>query len=161
MKKNKKKKIILICSDGGHLAQILELKEWFANYDYLLVTEKAPSTLPLKELYNVEFLIGRSAGKKRTLSFFIKMFFNFFLTARLLLKHYPKVIITTGSHTAVPMCLLGKLLGIKVVWILSYARIRSKAFSADIIYPFADKFIVQWPDVQKFYKKSIFLGGIY
>lgn len=158
---SRKKKIILICSDGGHLAQILELKDWFIQYDYLLVTEKAPSTLPLKKSYNIKFLAGRSSGKKRNLSFFIKLFHNFFLTIRIIIGHYPKVIITTGSHTAVPMCLLGKLLGIKIVWILSYARISSRAFSADIIYPIANKFIVQWPGVQKYYKKSIYLGGIY
>ena len=51
----KRKKIILICSNGGHLAQILELQELFVKYDYLLVTEEAPSTLPLKEKYNIQF----------------------------------------------------------------------------------------------------------
>lgn len=159
--KLKKKKIILICSDGGHLAQILELKDWFTKYDYLLVTEKAPSTLPYAEDYNIKFLKGRSKGKKRSLGFFINVLVNFFLTVKILLSHFPKAIITTGSHTAVPMCVIGKLFGAKIIWILSYARIKSRAFSADLVYPIADKFIIQWPEPQKFYKKAIYLGGIY
>jgi beta-1,4-N-acetylglucosaminyltransferase len=157
----KKKKIILICSDGGHLAQIMELKDWFLQYDYLLVTESAPSTLHYQKDFNIKYLKGRSKGKNRSIGFFVNIIINFLLTLKILLTHFPKAIITTGSHTAVPMCILGKLLGRKVIWILSYARINSRAFSADLIYPIADKFIVQWPKPIEFYKKAIYLGGIY
>ncbi len=160
-KEKKDTKIILICSDGGHLAQLLELKEMFIQYDYLLVTEESPATLPLKDKYNIRYLRGRSKGKKRSIGFVISLFVNFFLSVKLLLTHYPKVIITTGSHTAVPMCFLGRLFGSKVVWILSFARVNTRAFSADIVHPIANRFIVQWPEVQKFYKNSVYLGGIY
>lgn len=159
--KKKRKKIILICSNGGHLAQILELKELFLKYDYLLITEESPTTLPLKEKYNIKYLRSRSVGKKRDFNFFFSLLINLFLSLKILISHYPKVIITTGSHTALPMCFLGKLLAVKVVWILSFARISSRAFSADVAYPIVDKFIVQWPEVQKYYKKSVYLGGIY
>ncbi|WP_162417075.1 PssD/Cps14F family polysaccharide biosynthesis glycosyltransferase [Cyclobacterium roseum] len=157
----KKKKIILICSDGGHLAQIMELKEWFVKYDYLLVTEKATSTLFYQNDFNIKYLRGRTKGKNRSIGFFVNIIINFFLTLKILLTHFPKAIITTGSHTAVPMCILGKVLGSKIIWILSFARISSRAFSADLIYPIADKFIIQWPGPKKFYKKAIYLGGIY
>ena len=157
----KDKKIILICSDGGHLAQILELKDMFLEYDYLIVTEESPATLPLKEKYNIKYLKGRSKGQRRNIAFFYSLIVNTFLSLKILTNHFPKAIITTGSHTAIPMCLLGKLTGAKIIWILSYARMSSRAFSADIIYPLADKFIIQWPGVQKFYKKGIYLGGIY
>ena len=156
-----KKRIILICSDGGHFAQILELKEMFLSYDYLIVTEESPATLPLKDKYNIKYLKGRSKGQKRNLSFVFSLIVNAFLSLKILIGHFPKAIITTGSHTAIPMCLLGKITGVKIIWILSYARINSRAFSADIIYPIADKFIIQWPGVQKFYKKAVYLGGIY
>ena len=159
--RDKKKKIILICSDGGHLAQILELRDMFLNYNYLIVTEKSQATIPLKEKYNIRYLKGRSKGQKRNLSFIFSLIVNTFLSLKILIQHFPKAIITTGSHTAIPMCFLGKLLGAKIIWILSYARINSRAFSADIIYPIANKFIIQWPGVQKFYKKAIYLGGIY
>lgn len=160
-KEKKNTKIILICSDGGHLAQLLELRELFTQYDYLLVTEESPATLPLKDKFNMRYLRGRSKGKKRSIGFVVSLFVNFFLSLKLLLTHYPKVIITTGSHTAVPMCFLARLFGCKVVWILSFARVNTRAFSADIVHPIANRFIVQWPEVQKFYKKSVYLGGIY
>lgn len=155
------KKILLVCSDGGHLAQILELENLFLQYNYLIVTERTEATLPLKKKYNIRFLNPRSKGKKRSLGFAWSMVVNFFLSIKLILSHYPKVIITTGSHTAVPICFIGKLFFVKIIWILSYARISSKAISADFVYPIADKFIVQWESAQKLYPKSIFVGGIY
>jgi beta-1,4-N-acetylglucosaminyltransferase len=155
-----RKKIILICSDGGHLAQILEIKDLFKQYDYLLVTEKTEATAALSEKYNIRFLKPRPKGG-RGLEFWFSVFSNLFLSFKILVTHFPKVIITTGSHTAVPMCILGKVLFVKVVWILSFARIDTKAKSASLIYPIADKFIVQWKTAQKLYPKSIYLGGIY
>ncbi|MEX2592751.1 MAG: PssD/Cps14F family polysaccharide biosynthesis glycosyltransferase [Anditalea sp.] len=155
------KRIILICSDGGHLAQILELEEMFLHYNYLIVTEESPATIPLKDKYNIRYLKGRPKGQKRNLAFIFSLIANTFLSLKILIQHFPKAIITTGSHTAIPMCLLGKISGVKIIWILSYARMNSRAFSADIIYPIADKFIIQWPGVQKYYKKGVYLGGIY
>lgn len=160
MGKRNKRKIILICSDGGHLAQMLELKDLFLQYDYLLITEKTAATFSLKKTYNIRFLRQRSDGK-RTFKFWFIVIANFFLSLKLLISHFPKVIITTGSHTAVPMCLLGKLFRRKIVWILSFARINSKEKSASLIYPLTDRFIVQWETAQPLYPKSIFLGGLY
>lgn len=157
----KKKKIILVCSDGGHLAQVLELEELFLRYDYLIITERTKATVPLQEKYNMVFLRSRPEGNKRSFAFFYILFLNLLRSLKILLVHYPKAVITTGSHTAVPICLLGKMLGVKVVWILSFARINTRAKSASLVYPIADRFIVQWQPVQKLYPKSIYLGGIY
>jgi len=158
---NQKRKILLVSSDGGHLAQILELKELFERYNYLLVTEKSLSTIPLAKTYNLKFVRPRPEGKNKNIRFYISFIQNSFLSLKILLIHRPKVILTTGSHTAVPFCVFGKLLGIKVVWILSYARINSKASSANLIYPIANRFLVQWPNMTEHYKKAIYLGSIY
>lgn len=156
-----KKKIIMVCSGGGHLSEILELEELFEKYDYLLVTEKTPFTSYYADSYNVKFINPRSNGKQRFLSFYMTILTNFFHSAKILIKHYPKAIISTGSHTAIPMCLLGRLLRIKIVFILSYSRVNTCAKSADVIYRIANKFIVQWPGAMVHYKKALFLGGIY
>jgi len=157
----KRKKILLVSSKGGHFAQLLCLEELFVKYDYLLLTEESKSTNPLKEKYNMKFLKSRSKGKGRGLLFIWILIVNSFLTLKIFTKHFPKVIITTGSHTALPVCLLGKLLGIKVVYILSYARVNTEERTASFLYPLVDKFIVQWPEIQEKYPKSEYLGPIY
>lgn len=156
-----KKQILLISSDGGHLAQILSLKDFFVNHEYLIVTEKTPATELLSKELNVEFLKPRPKGRHRSLGFFLSILRNFITSYKIILKHRPVAIITTGSHTAIPACYIGKLLGSKIIWILTFARINSKAASASLVYPIADKFIVQWPSMLKHYKKAIYLGSIY
>lgn len=157
----KQKKIILVSSKGGHFAQLLCLEKLFVKYDYLLITEESKSTKPLTNQYNMKFLKSRSEGKGRGLLFIWILIVNSFLTLKIFFKHFPKVIITTGSHTALPVCLIGKLLGIKVVYILSYARVNTEERTASFLYPLVDKFIVQWPEIQEKYPKSEYLGPIY
>lgn len=157
----KRKKILLVSSKGGHFAQLLCLEDLFLKYDYLLLTEESKSTKPLKEKYNMKFLKSRSKGQGRGILFIWSLIVNSFLTLKIFTKHFPKVIITTGSHTALPVCILGKLLGIKVVYILSYARVNSEERTASFLYPIVDKFIVQWPESQENYPKSEYLGPIY
>lgn len=161
MSNSKRKKIILVSSKGGHFAQLLSLEEMFTKYDYLLLTEKSKSTEPLTEKYNLQFLKSRPNVNSKSPMFFFILVVNSFLSLKIFLTHFPKVVISTGSHTAVPTCLLAKLLGRKVVYIVSYARVKSSEKGANVIYPVADKFLVQWPEMLEIYPKAIHKGGLY
>ena len=54
-----KKNVMFISSTGGHLNEMLQLKELFEKYDYYIVTEKTKSNLNLKNKYKnkVSFLV--------------------------------------------------------------------------------------------------------
>ncbi len=158
-KEQKKKNILFVGSAGGHITEILELKDLREKYNYLIVTEDVETTRPLAKQYNIKFLKPDTA--RNSILFWTNFFTNFFLSLKILISFKPKVIITTGSHTAVPMCLLGKLLGKKIIWILCYARVNTKAKSANIVYPITDLFIVQWESAKALYPKSKYFGGIY
>ena len=45
------KKVIFISSTGGHLSELMQLKEIFKNYDYHIITEKNDTNLKLKKEY--------------------------------------------------------------------------------------------------------------
>ena len=75
----------------------------------------------------------------------------------LFFKINPDIIISTGTHTAVPMCYLGKLFGKKVIYIETYANITKKTLSGKIIYPISDLFIVHWKELKKVYPKAVFI----
>ncbi len=49
------KKVMFISSVGGHLTQLLELKNIFSNYDYVLITEKNDVTKDMVNKYNISF----------------------------------------------------------------------------------------------------------
>ena len=155
----KKKNILFVGSAGGHLTEILELKDLRERYNYLIVTEDVVPTRPLAGKYNLQFL--KPDANRSSIIFWLNFFRNFFKSLKILISFNPHVIITTGSHTAVPMCLLGKLFRKKIIWILCYARVNTKAKSADIIYPITDLFIVQWESAKRLYPKAKYFGGIY
>lgn len=73
----------------------------------------------------------------------------------------PRTIVTTGSGVAVPFCIIGRFLGIHVVYIESLTRITSLSLTARMIYPFASDFFVQWPDLLEKYPRAKFVGSIF
>ena len=47
-----KKRVMFISSTGGHLEELLQLKELFSKYDSYLITEKTKNNLSLKKEYS-------------------------------------------------------------------------------------------------------------
>lgn len=157
--KIKPNRVLFISSAGGHLAEILELKQLREKYEYLIVTEDVETTRSMASTYKMKFLKPDMMG--RAFSYYFNIVLNFFLSIPILWSFRPTVIITTGSHTAFPMCVLAYILRIRVVYILSYARVNSKAKSATFIYPFSNLFLVQWESAKQLYRKSIYRGSLF
>ncbi len=155
------KKILFISSTGGHLSEMMQLKKMFDYYDYHIITEKTKSNLSLLEKYpnKVNFLIYGT--KDHFLSYPFRLLYNCFKSLYFYLKIHPDYIITTGAHTAGPMCLIGKIFGSRVIYIESFANISTKTITGKFLYPFSDLFIVQWSSMKKLYKKAIEGGWIY
>ena len=153
------KKVMFISSVGGHLTQLLELKNIFNNYDYVLVTEKNDVTKDMKDKYHMEYLVYGS--RQYLFRYIFKFIYNIFKSFYLFCKYRPKVIVTTGTHTAVPMCYIGRLFGRKIIFIESYAKRTSPTLSGKLVYPIATTFIVQWEPMLEFYPKAKYFGGIY
>ena len=155
------KKVLFIASTGGHLSEMMQLKSMFKNYDYYIITEKTKSNLSLKEKYKsrVSYLVYGTKDHK--LSYPFKLLYNCFKSFYLYLKVHPDYIITTGVHTAGPMCLLGKIFGSRVIYIETFANMVTKTVTGRLLYPFSDRFIVQWSSMKKLYPKAIDGGWIY
>lgn len=155
------KKVLFISSTGGHLSEMMMLKDMFNKYDFHIITENTKSNLKLKEKYlgKVDYLVYGT--KEHLLSYIFKFPYNCFKSLYFYFKIKPKYIITTGAHTAVPMCYIGKLFGSKIIYIESFANIYTKTLSGRMVYPIADMFIVQWESMLKLYPKAIFGGWIY
>src|SRR5574344_1859743 len=102
-------KVLFISSTGGHLNELMQLKPLFEKYDYRIITEKDKSTINLKEKYKnrISYLIYGTKDHK--LSYIFKFLGNCFKSLYYYVKIRPKVIITTGTHTCVPICYIGKL----------------------------------------------------
>ena len=59
------------------------------------------------------------------------------------------------------MCCIGKLLGSKIIYIESFANITTKTITGKLLYPIADKFIVQSDEMKKLYPDAVVGGWIF
>lgn len=155
------KKVLFIASTGGHLSELMQLKPLFSKYNYYIITEKDKSTLALKKLYNNKISYLKYGTRKNYFKYPFIFLFNCFKSIYLYIKIRPKYIVTTGTHTAVPMCYLGKLFGCKIVFIETFANRNTKTLSGKLVYPISNLFIVQWKEMLELYPKAVFGGSIF
>ena len=156
----KNKKVLFISSTGGHLDELLQLKPLFNKYNSYIITEKTKSTIDLKNKYSkVNYLVYGT--KDHLLTYIFKFIYNIIKSLLLFIKIRPKVIVTTGTHTAVPMCYIGKLFFRKIIYIETFANSKTKTLSGRLVYPIADTFIVQWESMLELYPNAIYGGWIY
>lgn len=159
MKKKEKNlkniKICLVGSSGGHLTHLYMLKDFWKDKERFWVTfdkEDANSILKCEKVYHCYFPTNRNIKN------LIK---NSFLAIKLLNKEKPDLIISSGAAVAVPFFYIGKLVGAKTIYIEVFDRIDKSTLTGKLVYPVTDKFIVQWEEMKKVYKKAINLGSIF
>lgn len=155
------KKVLFISSTGGHLSEMMQLKPMFKKYNYHIITEYTDSTKNLCKTYEgkVDYLVYGT--KDHLFSYIFKFGFNILKSFYLYFKIRPKYIVSTGTHTAVPICYIGKLFGSKIIFIETFANSKTKTLSGKLVYPIADLFIVQWESMLKLYPKAVLGGWIY
>lgn len=150
-----KLKVCLVGSSGGHLMHLYMLKPFWENNDRFWVTfnkEDAKSLLKNERMIPCYYPTNRSLKA---------LIINTKLAFKVIKKEKPDIIISTGAAVAVPFFYVGKLYGAKTVYIEVFDRIYASTISGKMIYPIADKFIVQWEEMKKIYPKAINLGSIF
>jgi len=155
------KRVMFISSVGGHLTQLLELKELFNNYNYILITEKTEVTREMKNKYKIKYLPYGSRNQKYTYLF--TLIWSCIKSLYYFIKYNPNTIVTTGANTCAAMCCLGKLFGKKVIYIESFAKRTSPTITGKLIYKLHayTTFVVQWESMLKFYPNAKYWGAIY
>lgn len=151
------KKICFAASSGGHYEQLLMLRPLMEKYDSFVVTEKTlyKTTVKDEKMYYMHQVNRKEAG------FPIWILVNFLKSVLIMVKERPGVVITTGVLAMIPLCILVKAAGGKLIYIESFAKVTSPTETGKLMYRFADRFYVQWEPMKKIYPKAIYLGGIY
>lgn len=155
------KKVIFISSTGGHLSELMQLKRIFNNYDYHIITEKTDTTIKLKNEYGkrIDYLVY--GARNYLFSYIFKFSYNIIKSFFLYLKIRPDVIVTTGAHTAVPICYIAKFFKKKIIFVESFARVNSKSMSGKMINKISDVFLVQHKELLDVYENSTYKGDLY
>lgn len=154
---NKKVRICLASSSGGHFEQLMMLKPLIEKYDGYIVTERIGYDVKVGKI-PVKYVMAINRTDK---TFFFKFLYNILKSFFIVISRKPDYIISTGALAAVPLMIWTKFFGGKVIYIESFAKINSPNISGKIAYKFADQFYVQWESMKKFYPNAIYKGGIY
>ncbi len=148
-------KLCLVCSAGGHYNELASLVEAFEGHDYFFVTFFSEANKNLKDAYMLKFEGWGLKGKASLSKTVLKAIY-------VLLKENPDIIISTGGgDIAVPFCYIGKLLGKKVIFVETLARITTPSGAGKFVYPIADLFLVQWEQLlDKYGNKAKYWGKV-
>ena len=148
-------KVCMVGSSGGHLTHLYMLKPFWQNKERFWVTfdkDDAKSLLNGEKMYACYYPTNRSIKA---------LVINTRLAWKILRNEKPDLIISSGAAVAVPFFYLGRLFGVKTVYIEVFDRISKSTMTGKMVYPIADIFIVQWEEMKKVYPKAINLGSIF
>jgi UDP-N-acetylglucosamine--N-acetylmuramyl-(pentapeptide) pyrophosphoryl-undecaprenol N-acetylglucosamine transferase len=73
----------------------------------------------------------------------------------LALRERPRLVLTTGAGSIVAFCVAARLLGAKVVFVETMARVTSPSASGRVLSRIAAKVVVQWPEMARVYRGAI------
>jgi UDP-N-acetylglucosamine:LPS N-acetylglucosamine transferase len=146
--------VLLVCSSGGHLAQLLPAAEIWPRERRAWVTfndEHAVSALRGERIWWAHHPTTRNLPN---------LFRNLRLAWRLLRTERPLIVLSTGAAVAVPFFLVAWLLRIPTVFIEVYDRIDSATLTGRLCRPLASRFCVQWPEQTALYRGATMIGPL-
>ena len=147
-------RVLLVCSPGGHLLQMLALEPAYADLRTSWVTLAGA---------DVDHLL---AGREVTLAHgptnrsLVNLARNLRLAWRVVRRERPAAILSTGAALAVPFALAGRLHGCRFVYVESLTRTRTLSLAGRMVYPLASAFFVQWPGAAGRRRRAVHAGSV-
>jgi beta-1,4-N-acetylglucosaminyltransferase len=156
-------KLLIVLGEGGHTKQMLNLVDLLGDayeYHYVMSDQDNLSADQIRRpgpVYRVTRPRGKHTG-------WVNAAFRTVLAGiqsiRILLRVRPDAVISAGPAIAVPVSLVGKLVGAQVIFIESSSRIRRPSLTGRIMYRWADLFFVQWPQLKEEMPRAIYAGRL-
>jgi len=148
-------KIGIITSKGGHIFQLLQLENFYKNYERFWVVFKGEDVsyyLKNEKKYYANYPESRNI---------LNAIKNFFLAIKILKSEQPKFLISSGAAIAVPFFIVGKFFfHTKLIYIEPYDFISYPSLTGKILYNFIDLFLVQHKRQLKWFPRAKFWGSL-
>ena len=147
--------LLLVCSCGGHLLQLVALRDSWQGFSRAWVTFDKSDARSLLVHERVYFAHGPT---NRSVKNLVR---NIVVAWRVVREVRPRVVVTTGAGIAVPFAWMARLRGATVVYVESLARIDGPSLSFRLVAPVADRRYVQWPELAEALPRSRFVGNVF
>jgi beta-1,4-N-acetylglucosaminyltransferase len=155
VKPRKRADLLLVCSTGGHLVQLVALREAWEGFTRAWVTFDKSDARSLLADERVYFAHGPT---NRNLKNLLR---NAVLAWHVLRVVRPRAILTTGAGVAVPFAWVGRLFGTKTIYVESLARIEAPSLTYRLVAPVSERLYVQWPDLADSEARARFVGSVF
>ena len=149
-----RQKLCLVASSGGHLLELVSLRAAWEDHERFWVTFPTDDARALLEGEQVRWAYSPTNRNLKNLAK------NLGLAWRVLRTERPTAVISTGAGVAVPFLWMGRLFGIRTIYIESLARIETLSLSGKLVYPWVHRFFVQWPDLVTRHPKAVYGGRV-
>ena len=146
--------LLLVSSTGGHLLQLVALREAFEGFDRVWVSFAGGDT---RALLAGERVVHAFSPTNRNVPNLVR---NLVLAFRVIRRVRPVAIVSTGAGVAVPFAWAGRLLGVPFVYVESVTRIESPSLTYRLLAPVVTRTYVQWPELQAALPRSVFRGNV-
>lgn len=156
-------KLLVVLGEGGHTTELLRLVDLLGDgydYHYIVAAEDPLSVSRIRRPGPVYRLprprhkaMSIAQGAWRALGVSWQTF-------RLLRQLRPTAILSTGPALAVPVALLGKTVGARLIFVETGSRVNQLSLTGRLLYPIADLFFVQWPQLQARLPRAIYAGRL-
>jgi beta-1,4-N-acetylglucosaminyltransferase len=156
-------KLLVVLGEGGHTTELLNLVDLLGDgydYHYIVSKEDNLSANRIKHagpIYSLSRPRGKSTG---ALSAIFRIILTGIQSVWVLLRVRPAAIVSTGPAIAVPVSILGKLLGARIIFVETGSRVKTLSLTGRIMYRWADLFFVQWPQLKESLPRAIYAGRL-
>ncbi|KAJ2170611.1 metalloprotease [Coemansia sp. RSA 518] len=170
--------LCVVLGSGGHTAEMMRLLQGveFDRYMQRLYVVGDSDALSLDQIgiverrgntYNEEYFVERVPRSREVgqpwLTTPLSVARCLVRTASIFLDYRPDVVLCNGPGNCVVACvvaLVPRILGLKripIIYVESFARVRTLSLSGKILYLLADRFIVQWPGLVSTYPRAEYI----
>jgi UDP-N-acetylglucosamine:LPS N-acetylglucosamine transferase len=148
------RRVLFVCSSGGHLAQLHRLEPWWRSRERRWVTF---DTDDARSLLADEDLVPAYCPTTRNIPNLLR---NLILAFVELHRWRPDVIVSDGAAVAVPFFVAGALLRIPRVYLEVIDRLETPTLTGRLCAPFTDLFLVQDERQRTLYPGSTTIGRL-
>ena len=147
-------KICLVASAGGHLSQLQALSKAWEGHQVCWITSLEVGADRLRA-QGPTYVVGEC---NRNHPFLMLRVLSQCFSA--IARERPQVVVSTGAAPGILSCLIGRLLGARVVWVDSIANTQKLSLSGRLVRPFAHLVMSQWPEVAAKYPGVEYAGEV-
>lgn len=176
IRKSKLKTMIVIGS-GGHTTEMLRIVKQlnhnrFSPRIYIVASSDDKSLLKVDEVEKIPstyriYKIPRSRKVHQSyISSIFTTLYSILYAVPIVFLNKPDLILCNGPGTCIPICGLAFLMRLMylsnnaIIYIESICRVKTLSLSGKILIYFADRIIVQWPELQRSYPRTTFIGDV-